>query len=538
MKTRSIALLVALLLVPSLALAKKPKTKGLSDADLIKMLSHDDEDYREAAAELLGEHKSDDAIPALTKLAIEDKESDVYVQAMWALEEIDTDAAWDGLQTIFETPEATEDIRQKALRKLMDKKLERADNGVPYYLLNYKDNSNPFNNQLLDALVKLDRKDMRDLPMLMVRDTRLKRPVRVNALDAVEALKHPGVVEAYIALLDDEDKKIKMRCIKGLSRAGLPADRVGPPLEEVVRTDKMGDVRAAALSALKMYVYPELLALVQPLVTTEKHPMAWANAVEIFAAVADSSSMGTLQRLLGPEMSVGDNYLVLLIQTAVRLGDPTIVPTLEGLRDRTESTEVAAECKNAIRLLSPEAKAERVTVVQSYVVPGVVYYDTAAVTYVAPEVSMTVSDSGTVVTSDGADVSASISLGGFYAGARVGGAHVSAHTGGSVVVTETTTVVEEGPCEPAELVVGQVEKVWYNLYVDGDLKIEARAFDDSKRVGGLTPGQYNIRVGQFMDNETWSEGLLQVRCGDVIKAEVREGSGLKVLNYPDAYRRQ
>ncbi len=41
-----------------------------------------------------------------------------------------------------------------------------------------------------------------------------------------------------------------------------------------------------------------------------------------------------------------------------------------------------------------------------------------------------------------------------------------------------------------------------------------------------------------MDSETWSEGLLTVGCGEVIKAEVREGSGLKVLNYPDHYRRQ
>jgi HEAT repeat protein len=540
------ALAAAALMLPSLALAKKPNYKKASDAELIEWLASDNEDVREGAAEMLGDRDVEDAIPALTKLAIEDKESDVYVQAMWALEEIDTDASWDALQTVFETPEATEDIRRKSLKKLMAKKSERADNGVPYYLLYYKDNSKEFNVQLLKALMKLERKDMRDLPMLIVRDARQKRPVRVAALNAIEYLKHPGAVEAYLALLDDNDKKMKMRCIKGLSRAGLPADRVGPPLEEVVRTDKQGDVRAAALNALKMYVYPELLALVTPLVTSEKHPMAWSNSLDIFTVLADRSSIPTVQRLLGPDMFVSDGQITAVIHATVRIGDPVVVPALEGLRDRTESPEVAAECKNAIRLLSPEAEKERITVIETYTLPSVVIYDSSTVSYTGAEVSMTVSDSGTIVTADGADVSAGISLGGFYAEANVGhtsatasvgGVSVSASTGTSVVVTETT-VVNEGTCEPGELVVGQADKAWYNLYVDGQLKIEARAFDDSKRVGGLEAGQYHVKVNQFMDNETWSEGLLKIGCGESIKAEVYDGKGLRVLNYPDHYSKQ
>ena len=70
------------------------------------------------------------------------------------------------------------------------------------------------------------------------------------------------------------------------------------------------------------------------------------------------------------------------------------------------------------------------------------------------------------------------------------------------------------------------------------LRIEARAFDDGKRVGGLAPGKYHVRVSHFMDSKTWSEGLLTIDCGDVVKAEVREGSGLKVLNRSEKYRRQ
>ena len=545
MRPRGFALLAALLLIPSLALARAPKVKGMDDAELLALLGHPDEDAREAAAEELGERGVVAAIEPLTKLAITDEESDVFVQAMWALAEIDTDASWDALQTVFETPEASEEVRRKALRKLMDGKRDRADNGVPYYLLHYKDNGADFNVQLLKALQTLERRDMRDLPMLIVRDRRQKRPVRVAALDALEHLKHPGAAEAYVALLDDGDKKIKLRCIKGLSRAGLPADRMGPPLEEVVRTDKQGDVRAAALGALKMYAYPELLPLVQALVTSEKHPMAWSHAVEIFAVLADDSSLPTLQRLIGPTMYTGDGHLTMLIHAAVRIGDPSVVPALEGLRDRTESADVAAECKAAIRLLAPEARAERVTVIQSYGVPGVVLYDSASVSYEGAELSLTVGDGGAIVSSDGTDASASISLGGYYAEASAGGVGVSASVGGvgvsvggSVHVTETVIVEETGPCEPAELIVGQPDNTWYNLRVDGELRIEARAFDDKQRVGGLQPGQYHVAVGEFMDSVTWSEGHLTVGCGDVIKAEVREGSGLKVLNYPDSYRRR
>ena len=551
MNLRLVALFGSLLLVPSLAFAKSPKLKGVDDDGLLEMLGHADEDYREAAAEELGNRGVTEAIDPLTKLAITDEESDVFVQAMWALAEIDTNASWNALQVVFETPEASEEVRRKALRKLMDKKTERADNGVPYYLLHYKDNGPDFNVQLLKALQKLERRDMRDLPMLIVRDRRQKRPVRVAALDTLEYLKHPGAAEAYIALLDDSDKKIKMRCIKGLSRAGLPADRMGPPLEEVVRTDKQGDVRAAALGALKMYAYPELLPLVQGLVTTERHPMAWSHALEIFAVLADDSSIPTIQRVLGPQMFLGDGHLTMVIHAAVRIGNPSVVSALEGLRDRTESTDIASECKAAIRLLSPEASAERVTIIQSYGIPGVVLYDSASVSYEGAELTMTVSDGGTIVAQDGSDVSASISLGGYYAGASVDGnlavgfggtaEHVGvgvAGVGGGVVVTETVIVGDSGPCEPAELVLKQIDDVWYNLHLDGDLRVEARAFDDNQRVGGLKPGQYHVRVGQFMDSETWSEGLLTVGCGDVIKAQVREGSGLKVLNYPDNYRRQ
>ncbi len=576
MKIRILAAAVALaLIVPSLAFAKKPKLKDRDEGELIELLSDSDKRMREAAAKELGHRKVDAAIDPLAKLTIEDDDSDVYVQAMWALERIGGDRGWAALQMIFETPEASEDVRRKILKKLMAKQMDRADNGVPYYLLNYKKNGVGFNVQLLKALQTLDRRDMRDLPMLIVRDRRQKRKVRVAALDAIEGLKHPGVTEAYLALLDDSDKKIKLRCIKGLSRAGLPADRVGPALEEVVRTDKQGDVRAAALAALKFYLYPELLPLVQALATSERHPMAWFHSVDMLAVLADEGSIPTIERLIGPDMYLGDGQVVHLLHALVRIGNPRVIPAIEGHMSRTESADVITECKAAIRLLSPEAASERVTIINTYTPPAeVVIYDSTAVTYGGLDLGMSVGADGAIVGVDGTHVSAGISLGGMYAGTTVtethssrtevhssdgtvtettevhtttggvplGGVSATASIGGVRVSTGSTVtetvIIEEGPCETGVLKVGQPNGDWYNLYVDGELRIEARAMDKKKAVGGLEAGTHHIRVNEFMDNETWSEGHLTLGCGETIKAEVVEGSGLRVLNYPDHYVRQ
>ncbi len=576
MSIRILAAAVALaLVVPTGAFAKKPNLKKAGQDELLGLLGDSDKRMREAAAKELGNRKVDEAIDPLAKLTIEDEDSDVYVQAMWALERIGGDRGWSALQMIFETPEASEDVRSKILKKLMAKEMDRADNGVPYYLLNYKKNGVGFNVQLLKSLQKLDRRDMRDLPMLMVRDRRLKRKVRVAALDAIEGLEHPGVTEAYLALLDDSDKTIKLRCIKGLSRAGLPADRVGPALEEVVRTDKQGDVRAAALAALKFYLYPELLPLVQALATSERHPMAWFHSVDMLAVLADEGSIPTIERLIGPDMHLSDGQVVHLLHALVRIGNPRVVPAIEGHMSRTESADVITECKAAIRLLSPEAASERVTIINTYTTPAeVVIYDSASVTYSGVDLGMSVGADGVVVGTDGTHVSAGISLGGMYAGGTVtethssttevysdGGTVTEVHTsgGGTVggvtatasiggvsatvstgptVSTTRTVIVDEGPCESAVLKVGQPNGDWYNLYVDGELRIEARAMDKKKAVGGLEAGTYHIRVNEFMDNETWSEGRLTLGCGETITAEVVEGSGLRVLNFPDHYVRQ
>ena len=68
-----------------------------------------------------------------------------------------------------------------------------------------------------------------------------------------------------------------------------------------------------------------------------------------------------------------------------------------------------------------------------------------------------------------------------------------------------------------------------------ELRLEARAGDESTRVGGLESGSYHIRVTDFM-GEVWSEGRLSLSCGDVVAAEVVEEKGLRVLNHPEWYQ--
>ena len=74
--------------------------------------------------------------------------------------------------------------------------------------------------------------------------------LRVAALSAAEALHHPRLFDAYLSLIDDSDVAVRLRCVKGLGRSGLPGDRVIPALSDRARLDSDGDVQTPGWNRL------------------------------------------------------------------------------------------------------------------------------------------------------------------------------------------------------------------------------------------------------------------------------------------------
>ncbi|MCB9690878.1 MAG: DUF4442 domain-containing protein [Alphaproteobacteria bacterium] len=71
------------------------------------------------------------------------------------------------------------------------------------------------------------------------------------------------------------------------------------------------------------------------------------------------------------------------------------------------------------------------------------------------------------------------------------------------------------------------DNTWFDLYVDG-AKRAPRNFDGTQTIEGLAPGRHFVRVTSFV-GEVWSEGYVDVRCGDAVYGEVFEDAGLRLI---------
>jgi hypothetical protein len=400
---RNPLVLAALLaLSPSFVFAGK-SLKGAKVEDLMAALNGSDAGLRAEAAKYLGDTKVESAIPDLVRVVRTDPDTGVRKSALNALVEYSDEASIDAFVEILHDDKLSSELLDTALKRVLKRDATRADDAVPYYLSRYRKNTVEFNVSLLDALQAMNRQDTQDLPLVIVMDSGQKRRVRVKALDVLEKRNHPGIYEAYFALLNDDEKPIKIRCIQGLSRSGLPAKRVSTALEGVVRNDKQGDVRAAAMKALKFYANPGLLPLLHYEALNEMHPMAWGHAVDLLLVIADASSYSTLIQLIGPDKYVSDEWTIKIIHILIRIGDPGAIPALASLRDRSETQQVKVEAQRAIDLLAPERMQERLVIVQGWVPPPdiiVVQIDASA--SASYQMSVQVDSSGVISGSAGA----------------------------------------------------------------------------------------------------------------------------------------
>ncbi len=336
------------LALPCAATAKN--LDKMDDDELIDELqTAKDEDDRADAAELLGERKVEAAIGPLAARCVEDEDEEVCNTAVRALVEIGTAEALDEAVKILENPEVDQDGRKVAAKQLLKEAPERAEANIPTCLAAYRKLDNDFAKVLLEGMADRDMESKSDIAVLIAKDETIKRPVRLAALETAEALNNPALFEAYLALLDDQDKKLRVQACEGLGRSGMPGAVVAPRLEDVARNDDKGDVRAAAWKSLKRYAHKGLLPTIHWAVLNEKHPVAWGHAVDLLVALADQSSLETIHQVMLRDEYITTEGTIALIHLLVRIGDPSSEHPLASLEDRTKDDAVEDEAELALK---------------------------------------------------------------------------------------------------------------------------------------------------------------------------------------------
>lgn len=84
-------------------------------------------------------------------------------------------------------------------------------------------------------------------------------------------------------------------------------------------------------------------------------------------------------------------------------------------------------------------------------------------------------------------------------------------------------------CDAGELRVSAVNNAWFDVYIDGAQRLEARNLRGQAVISNLRPGDHHVRITDFM-GRVWSEQMVRVDCGAVIIGEVADRRGLSVLN--------
>lgn len=392
--SRRVSVLALSLMLALPAWSKNPSK--MSDDELVAALrEHKSRGVREKAAEEIGERRVEGAIPTLRAACDPREEQSVCERSVKALEKYRSPESQEALSEIIKDERLDTWWRQEALRALRRVNPTLLGQVAVEVLVDFRNLRPPFAKNLVEALVGGSNVEARDLTILIARDVGTARPVRVAALEAAETFRHPRLYEAYADLIDDTDQRIRVKCIEGLDRAGLPPMVVRPPLLQVAQNDNRGGVRAKAWKALRNVVSPALLPAVNKAVEEERNLFALGHILAIFTRLADESSIPVIERMLRGGHYTGD-YRVELIHILVRLGDPAVLPTLEFVVDNASEPKVRDEAQRAIEFLRGPEEA-RVTFVAGFPSVDVVFVEDHVEYEAPPALSVSLDASGRVV---------------------------------------------------------------------------------------------------------------------------------------------
>jgi HEAT repeat protein len=364
--------------------ASAARLKKMVDTELAALVADPgaDQGDRVDAADLLLERR---AIAHVSVMVGACQPGDVPVvceHVLAAFEGMKDEPAMAQVELVLMTEGLDDSLRHHAMKILAELDPERTDVRVPELLQGYRGLASGFAADLVAYLPQRDLDQWRDYTLLMATDEEAKRQVRLVALEAAEAFEHPALHDAWLALLRDEDRRVRARCAQNLGRPGLPDPVVRPALIQVVKTDEAGTVRAAAWHSLRFYAGPHLLPLLHGAVLGEQHPVAWGRALELLEPLADPSSIPTLCQLLQRHHNLTADGLIRIIHTMVRIGEPDklevtdhdMATALEVLASASPSERIRAEARAAIELLG-QPEAQRVQTVAGWEILEVLIVD-------------------------------------------------------------------------------------------------------------------------------------------------------------------
>lgn len=413
---RRTSLMLALLALSATAAAKSPS--AMSETELIDTLQHHKSTkQREKAADELGNRRAVAALPALGAACEPAQQVFVCEHAIWALEKFRTAEANGRIEAILLDTSMQEHRRKVAMKALGRVDRARLAQVAAVALSTYRSMDGELSSGLINALVEGGNTAAADLTVLIATDLGAHRRARLAALDAAEAFQHPRLYEAQIALMSDEDKAIALRCAKALGRSGLPGELVVPALLQTARNHDKGDVRAAAWGSLRKYASPALLPAVNAAILSEANILAAGHIYILFEALADQSSVPALSTLLR-EVNLPSETLISLIHTAIRIGDPAVIPPLQTLADTTEDAQVRVEALAAVDLLRGPPEAVLVYV-SALPVLDVTFFDVNVSVPPPPPLAVSVDASGSVIWSNNVQFGASMQVGGVQVSAEV-----------------------------------------------------------------------------------------------------------------------
>jgi HEAT repeat protein len=397
---------VAAFLMISTPAAAASTTKMTEDQLITQLQTHKSSKQREKAADELGERRAVSAVRALREACAPSGEPFVCEHAIWALEKYRSPEANAAMKEIILDAAAPKHFRMVAARSLGRVDDVELAQVAPQALARYRSLETDMVKLLVTALAEGGNAAAQDFTVLIARDTSIDRPARVAALEAAQTFNHPRLYEAWLALVKDDDKALQIRCAEALGRSGLPPMEVVPVLMDVAKNDEQGDVRGAAMKALRSYASPTLLPLLNHAVLNERHLGALMHAVSMFPFLADSSSIPALQQVF-VNYTFADGTMIDLIHAAIRIGDPVLVPALQTLAGRAESEVVRAEATNAALLLQGPVQ-QRTVVIAGWPMLDVQLIDMSVVVPPPPALSLTVDATGAVMVAPGFEASVSI----------------------------------------------------------------------------------------------------------------------------------
>ena len=347
--------MLAFLSAPLSASAKS--LKKMSDAELLQVVStHKRISKRLEAIDILTNRGSIASSGALAQRCQADPAPEVCERVVNGLIAMQASAANEHLLGIVWQRMAPIVQRKQAFAHLVATDRGRIRDAMPKLVAYYRHHPPELGVNVLAALPRLGLKDLADATVFIAKDKEAHRDVRVSALRAAESFRPDRLWEAWLALLDDPDSRVRAHCAKELGRTGLPSSVVEPTLRRIRKRDVEGNVRAAATSSLAFYAHPGLVSDLNHSMANERHPLAWRASLDLLLPLADASSAENL--VLQLEQSrvnrLKTDVVMVIVRKLAHLGDTSTIPAINNIEQNNQGSDLAKVCRRAVDSLRKE----------------------------------------------------------------------------------------------------------------------------------------------------------------------------------------